>query len=49
MTEDIFFESFAYPEDTRVVEHLNFSIQSSFWVGLADYRTSGGRRLVYVC
>ena len=49
MTEDMFFKSLAYPEDTRAVEHLNFSIQGSFWVCLTEYRTSGGRRLVYVC
>ena len=49
MAEDIILESLAYPEDTRAIEHLNFSIQISFWVDLTEYRTSGGRRLVYVC
>ena len=39
----------AYPEDTRAIEHLNFLIRISFWVDLTEYRTSGGRRLVYVC
>ena len=47
--EDMFFKSLAYPEDTRAVDHLNFSIQDSFGVDLTEYRTSGGRRLVYVC
>ena len=49
MAEDIILESLAYPEDTRAIEHLNFSIQISFWVDLTEYRTAGGRRLVYVC
>ena len=49
MAEDIILESLAYPEDTRAIEHLNFSIQISFWVDLTEYRTSVGRRLVYVC
>ena len=47
--EDMFFKSLAYPEDTRAVDHLKFSIQVSFGVDLTEYRTSGGRRLVYVC
>ena len=49
MPEDMLFESLAYPEDTRIVEHLSFSIQSSFWAGLTEYQLSGGRRLVYLC
>ena len=49
MPEDMFFKSLAYPEDTRAVDHLNFSIQDSFGVDLTEYRTSGSRRLVYVC